>query len=403
MKISLKKQTGIALGYFFIVTLIGLLLRWLFVTSIPFLNFKNLLHAHSHAALLGWVYIALSVLIYKLFAEKTNQPKWYLRIFIMANISIIGMLISFPVQGYALYSISFSILYLITSYFFTWYILKYTVAELKTTYSWLLIRVALFYLVLSSLGTWAVGPIAATAGITSFWFNDALYFFLHFLYNGFFFLTLISILFYLLEQKGMTFSKKHFDRFYNCLNTGIVLSYFLSVLWTKPPAIFYFLGGIGAVYQLYGYVLLYKMIKPHFSFLREVTGHYSFGILKTVTCLIGLKITLQLLSVIPYLASIAFRLRDFVIGYLHLVFLGMIIPSILIFLKYFKLIRLSQKALNLFLLAVLLTEIMIFYRGFAFWLKLPFTDPLTYNYLLAGVSILFPLSVAGLLWHHLKK
>lgn len=403
MKINLEKQTAIALSYFLVVTLLGLLLRAFFVFQLPRgFNFTYLLHAHSHTALLGWIYLGLTLLIYKVFFEGRIKKKSFQWIFILTNISILGMLFSFPFQGYALYSISFSSLYLIASYVFTGFMVRQAPARLLSKKSWIVLQTALFYLVLSSLGTWGVGPISAMLGTSSFWFNDALYFFLHFLYSGFFFVSLIGILFYLLEKKGVHFKNKEFYPFYRYLNTGIFLSYFLSVLWTQPPAIFYVLGGIGAVYQLYGYYLLYRLIRPHFLLLQKELGAYAYKILQIAGVLLGFRILLQLFSVIPYIAELAFRFRDFIIGYLHLVFLGIIIPVLLVFLHYFKLLRLSQRALNLFLFTVAVTELMIFYRATAFWLNLPLMDIATFNELLFGFSVLFPVAAGWLLVYNRK-
>lgn len=403
MKINLRNHTGIALVYFFIVTLLGLLLRSFFLFQLPRgFNYSYLLHAHSHTALLGWIYLGLTILLYRVFLKGNVKKKFFQWIFILNNISILGMLFSFPFQGYALYSISFSTLYLIASYVFTGFIIKHVPREMRTNKSWIIAKTSLFYLVFSSLGTWGVGPIAAMFGTNSFWFNDALYFFLHFLYSGFFFVSLISVLFFILEKQGVHFEDKTFYKFYRYLNHGIFLSYFLSVLWTKPLGIFYTLGGLGAVYQMYGYFILYRLLQPHFALLKNKLGVYAYRISQIAVALLGFRILLQLSSVIPYIAELAFRFRDFIIGYLHLVFLGIIIPVLLLFLQHFKLLRISRKALNTFLLTAAVTEILIFYRATAFWLGFPLMDMLIFNSILFGFSVLFPLAIGWMLFSNRK-
>lgn len=397
--LNLKKYTAVALGYFFIVSLLGLLLRFFSVIPIN-LNFNNILHTHSHTSLLGWLYLAMSLIIYKVFLEKTKKPKLKKWIFIVSNISFLGMLVSFPFQGYGLFSISFSSLYLLATYWFTWFAIKHVPEEIKNNFSWKLMRTGLFYLVLSSLGTWSIGPISATVGLDSYWFNDSLYFFLHFLYSGFFFLTLISILFRILEKRKVVFSSVQLDKFYIYLNMGIILSYFLSVIWTKPPLIFYLLGIAGALYQFYGYFLLFKILIPKRAEIKRIFTRYSFFLIKFAAVLLAIRVVMQLFSGIPYFTELAFEFKGFIIGYLHMVFLGIITPIALVVMNHFKMIHLSRNSINLFLFTFITTEALIFYQALALWLKLPLF--FSYYHVLAGLSCLFPIAIGWLFIRNLK-
>ena len=47
-----KKQSAIALGYFLLITILGILLRSFSVIVIDF-NYRHIVHAHSHVAILG--------------------------------------------------------------------------------------------------------------------------------------------------------------------------------------------------------------------------------------------------------------------------------------------------------------------------------------------------------------
>ena len=390
--IDLRKHSLAALGYFVLVAILGTFLRLYYVPEIDlsFLrtNSKFLTHAHSHTALLGWIYLGLTTLIYKIYLEKALKAKIYRRIFIVTNIAAIGMFLTFPINGYAPLSISFSTLYLLSSYAFSWFFFKYSAEEDKDCFSWKMLRAAIFYLLLSSLGTWAIGPITVTVGAESFWHNDSLYFFLHFLYSGFFFLSLIGILFFILEEDGVKLNKQYFHRLYQFLNTGIILSYFLSVLWANPPFFFYIVGIVGALIQIIGYYYLYKILKPHFKVFEQLFGKFFYKLLIFAGCLLFIRITLQFFSGFPYFVDLAFRFKDFIIGYLHMVFLGIIVPVMFTLLQYFKLIDLSKTGLSLFLLAFFTTELLIFYRGFAGWLGLPFFE--SYYSILAAFTLLLP-------------
>ncbi len=394
VKIDLQKHTRIALLYFLMIALLGVWLRLFFVFRMPDgFNFNNFLHAHSHTALLGWIYMGLSTLIYRMYVDEGAKKGNYRWIFLLANISALGMLISFPIQGYALYSISFSTLYLITSYIFTGFINRNVADKYRRSKSFIMIKMGLFYLVLSSLGIWAVGPVAATQGSDSDWFKYVLYFFLHFLYSGFFFSTLIGILFHTLEESNIEIPEKMFTRFFYFLHFGILFSYILSVLWTGPRLPFYIIGTTGAIMQIYGYYIFYRLVRPHLTYLKDKFGSFFYFFLQMAWVLLVIRIFMQLASALPYFAELTFKYRDFIIGYLHMVFLGIVIPVMLIFLQYFKLMYLSRKAFILFLSTVFVTEILIFYRAIAYWLQWPLPELIVYNHILAWVSVLFPISV----------
>ncbi len=109
----------IALGNFFIAALLGLTLRFAFIQEIPFFKFKNILHAHSHVAMLGWLYLGLYGLVVCYFVPNEQAaPKFYTRLFWLTQISVLGMLFSFPFQGYGPVSIAFSTLHIFCAYAF---------------------------------------------------------------------------------------------------------------------------------------------------------------------------------------------------------------------------------------------------------------------------------------------
>lgn len=367
----------------------GILLRFYVVTPLPF-NYKFLLHAHSHTALLGWIYLGLTTLIYKVFLQTAQKPKLYKRIFYFTNICILGMIITFPIQGYALFSIIFSTLFLFASYWFAWFSMKYVPQHFKKRFSWRLVKTGLWYLVISSIGPWTIGGVMATLGPTSIWYKTSIYFYLHFQYDAWFILVLLGLLFYFLEERGIQFNTQRFKSFFLLFNFGAIFTLFLSALWFEPPMIFYVLGGIGAVVQILAFHDLYWLLKEHFYLVKKEFGKQVWLFLEIAFGLMALKLIMQLFSAHPYMADLAFRLKDLVIGYLHLVFLGIIITTLLAFLKYFKLLYIPKSFVWLFLVAFATTEILIFYKAFAFWLGLPFFAD--YYIYLAVLSCLFPLA-----------
>jgi len=377
----------------------GVLLRFYVVTSLPF-NYKFLLHAHSHTALLGWVYLGLSTLIYKIFLSEAEKSTLYKRIFLFTNTCILGMLLTFPIQGYALFSIIFSTLFLFASYWFTWFAIKHIPKHFKNRFSWKLIKTSLWYLVISSLGPCAIGGVMATLGTESIWYKTSIYFYLHFQYNGWFILALLGVLFYFFEDRGVHFTPQKITSFFLLLNFGVLFTVFLSVLWFVPPIGFYVLGLVGAVAQGLAFYDLFFLLKDHFPLVKKSFGPRAFVLLKIAGGLLIAKLLMQLFSGHPYIAKLAFQLKDFIIGYLHLVFLGIVITTLLAFLNYFKLIKLSKNFIWTFIFAFATTEFLIFYNAFALWLKLPFIP--NYYMLLAILSMTFPIAIGILFFKNIS-
>lgn len=366
----------------------------------PF-NYRFFVHAHSHTALLGWIYIGLTTLIYKVYLEETAKSIAYKRLFIFTNICILGMLFTFPFQGYALLSIIFSTSFLFASYYFTWFAFKNVSQKYKDTYSWKIIRSALWYLVISSIGPWLIGLVMATLGTESIWYKNAIYFYLHFQYNGWFIMALLGFFFYLLEKKQLILNQKVQKNIYIMLHTSIIMTFFLSVLWSKPPIVYNIFGGVGAVLQIIVFLKLFRILRQPFNDLKAVSGNSGNWLLTTAVALLFIKVVLQLVSALPFVANLALMYKDFVIGYLHLVLLGVIVNTLLAFLCYFDLLKIPSQFLYLFVFAFFSTEILIFYKGLSFWLHLPFLPH--YYHILAGLSLLFPIAVGFLFFKSIKS
>ncbi|HSP12507.1 MAG TPA: hypothetical protein VLO29_08265 [Salegentibacter sp.] len=396
--IAIKKHISLALGYFFLVALLGLVLRLFYFAEVP-ATFRFLVHTHSHVALLGWVYVAITSFIYILFLRNAGIDKLYRGIFWFTQITIFGMLLSFPFQGYALFSIIFSTLFLIASYFFAWMVFTKTPAQFKSRFSYKCIKASLIYMVVSSIGPWALGGIMSTLGSTSVWYKLAIYFYLHFQYNAWFVLALCGIIFFIAERKNLSISPGDFNRFYIYINIGIILTFFLSVLWTQPNAILYNLAGIGAVIQMFAILKFFSILKN--AGLGKVVGLFPKLLLKIAAWVMAVKVIAQLLSALPFFADLAYKTPDFVIGYLHWVFLGLISPVLFALLHHFKMMTLSKIGFWIFFAGFLITELILFYRGLAMWQRWQMPEDLAI-YLFAG-SCLFPLGIGWILIKSIKE
>lgn len=394
----LKKHSVIALGYFLFIAILGVLLRCFAVIVIDF-NYKHIVHAHSHVALLGWVYTALMVLIYQLYLKNAGVEKKHKRIFWFTQLTIVGMLVTFPFTGYALFSILFSTFFLIASYVFSYLVLKHTPQELKTTNSYKCIKWSLGYMIISSVGPWALGIIMNTLGETSSWYRNAIYFYLHFQYNGWFLLALFGILFRVFEQNQIQISDTVFKNFFMLFNIGIIFTFLISILWMNLSLTINFLAILGGLFQIIAFAILLKEIIKQKEKISAIFSNLTFNIFKTIAVFFIIKLLMQFIGSFPYFSNTISI--DFVIGYIHWIFLGIVSLALLSFMHFLELIKLTKTSIAIYLLGFILTETFIFYRGFSSWMLLDVFD--NFNHFLLLASSLFLVSISFILFSRKRK
>ncbi|TXD83063.1 hypothetical protein ESY86_11245 [Subsaximicrobium wynnwilliamsii] len=418
-----KRLVIICLINFLVAALMGLALRYSFIAPIG-LNYRFLTHAHSHVAMLGWVYLMLYLLIVHYFIpnelprckhtryqipKKTN-PKFqkkkekrfkhlgikpceinkpvFTRLFWVTQLSVVGMMLSFPVQGYAAISITFSTLHIFCSYYFVY--LVWTQQQTKSKATQYLLKAALLFMVISTIGVWCLGPAAAILGQASAFFQIAIQFFLHFQFNGWFLIAVLAVFFHLLEIEYST----AFKRFFVLLISATVLTFALPLQWFAPFEGLLLLNAIGVILQMATLIAFLKLIRPKlYAFFQfkppVITNLYRFALI----CVI-LKIVLPVITLLPSFANVLFSHRNFIIGFIHLVMLGIISSFLLAFISqmYF---RKMGKTLNFgiysFLLGIFLTEILLAIQGYQFY----FGKGILLNYyaFLFSFSILLPLGL----------
>jgi hypothetical protein len=144
-------------------------------------------------------------------------------------------------------------------------------------------------------------------------------------------------------------------------------AFFLSALWMKIPDWMYWLAVAAGLAQLAGLVLFVRLIKKCVVGVEDnvpmlVKWLWGFAFLAFV-----LKILMQALSVIPSISHFAFGYRPIVIGYLHLVLLGLVTFSILGFLIEQKLLDIApvmaRRGLIFFIAGVVLNETLLMIQG----------------------------------------
>lgn len=379
--------------YFIIVALLGTVLRLnsVFQFSLPY---TNILHAHSHIAFLGWIYTALFAFYFYLIQNNSdfqNQKTLKLQFYI-TQIANIGMVISFPLQGYGLFSISFSTLHILCSYWFaiTFFksINKIKVSKIVKQFG----IAAIVFMLFSSLGPLSLGPIIKLKGHSSEWYFNCIYFYLHFQYNGWFTFSVFALLFYYYDIKNIPYNHKYAKRFYYTLFLACVPCYLLSVLWCNPILPIYIISISFAFIQLIAVVYLIAAIKKSFAIIKSFKKTFSGTLFQlAIVCFIT-KILLQFLSGFPYFAHLAYMQRALIIGYLHLCLLGFISPLLIFFsleLGFVKQTLRFKNSLKLYIIGFVLTEMVLFvYLGMAeiFELYFPFGNEMLFA---ASLILLF--------------
>ncbi|MGV3503584.1 MAG: hypothetical protein ACO1O1_07740 [Adhaeribacter sp.] len=390
----------ISLVNLLVIALLGLFLRWFMVAPPEGFNYKNLLHAHSHVALLGWLYAAFFVaLVSTYLPPQIAGGKPYRRLFWLSQAAVLGMLGSFPVQGYGLYSIAFSTAHLLLSYWFIYRFLADVrrVGEVRQQHppSFRFVQAALFFLALSSLGPWSLGPVMASGGSGSPLYFNAIYFYLHFQYNGWFSFAALGLLFRVLEGQALPFSRARAKIIFHLFFWSCLPAFLLSVLWIKPPAAVYYLAGAAALGQVLATALLLHLLLRHRKSLLALFTGWSRLLAGFSLLALVLKTGMQLATALPYMADLAYSVRNFIIGYLHLVLIGFISFFLLAYFIRQGDLDASRKTsrwgLGIFLAGFLLTEGLLFLQGFLFWQNLGLLP--AYFQVLFWLSTLLPLGI----------
>lgn len=392
-----KKLVIVCLINFLVAALMGLMLRYVFVLPlhefikpIP-LQFRNLMHAHSHGAMLGWVYLMLYVLIVHHFIPEKKPV--YNRLFWLTEIAVIGMMLSFPFQGYAAISISFSTLHIICSYLFIRLVWKNHKVHSKPIR--LLLKASLVFMFVSTIGIWCLGPAAALLGIESAFFQIAIQFFLHFQFNGWFLFAVLAVF---LHQFPVEHTKQ-FQMFFKTLIAGTILTFALSVSWFAFHPLLLWINGLGVLFQLVAGVYFILLLRPHWSKFWNKSIPLAKWMYGLALFSFMLKIALQSSSIIPEVSRMAYQYHNFVIGFIHLMMLGVISGFLFAFLLESSLRSLKSKLLKIgvysFIIGFIATEFLLLLQGLFYYSGLGMIP--NYYLLLFIFSIFLPLGISFIL------
>lgn len=389
-----KNLVVICLINFLIAALLGLALRYTFINSLD-LNYRFLTHAHSHIAMLGWVYLMLFTLIVHYFIP--DKKPVYNRLFWITEFAVLGMMLSFPFQGYAAVSISFSTLHIFCSYNFVYLIWKnHQINNIPTQY---LLKASLLFMLLSTVGVWFLGPAVSMLGKASAFYQIAIQFFLHFQFNGWFLIAVIAVFFHIIQPKD----SRQFRLFFKLLIVSTILTVALPVNWYAPHSLLYWINGLGVLIQFFALILFLKLIRPYQILLLKDNSRLIFYMLSfTIFCFV-LKSVLQLASLSPEVSQTAYQHRNFVVGFIHLTMLGLVSGFLFFFILQSKLVinnMILRLGIYAFVLGFILTELILVIQGTMFYLGSGFMP--NYYLMLFVFSLLIPLGIVLLITNILK-
>lgn len=317
----MQQLLKLPLIFFFIASVVGVLLRWHQVYPVEGFVYPYWLHAHSHLMFLGWVFNTLAVNAVVQFLPDV-PVKRYTNIIWLLNALVLGMLISFPLQGYGVYSIIISTLHTVVAVVFIVHFFRATRHAVLPEVQYM--KVAFTFFMLSAAGPFALGALMANGLGQTPAYHLAVYYYLHFQYNGVFMFGALALFYRLLRQKEVVIQEMLAQRGKILLIISCLLTYALSALWLQPSVVVYALGLVGALLQMVAFVFIYRSVDPgKANVLQRFSKPARIFFLLAVFALI-VKLLLQLVSVVPVVAQLAFEVRFYVIAYLHLVLIGVV-------------------------------------------------------------------------------
>jgi hypothetical protein len=370
---------------FIILSILGVLLRFIVIYPISFITYKNLLHAHSHFAFSAVITLFGTILLIKKFEiEYLYQTKFKYSIVVLI-FTAYGMLFAFSYQGYKLVSIIFSTISLLCT-IYIYIIIWKNIRHKQHTIILLAYKLLLFFLVVSSIAPFCLGYLMKSNLAYSPIYYNTVYFYLHFQYNGFF--IFIIILLVLLDLKKEKDTNKIMLFLYTYASS-VILTYTISLLWHNANPIKYTISFIGSALQCISIYFLFQTSK--FSFANTYKNK-NYLLLFITLCYIA-KLVMQLIISIPLFSHSFITNRNIIIAFLHLTLIGVVWLSF--YYNATKHIKQWNYHIFVFCIIFITTEVLLFISSI-----LPIQNIANY---LFYTSIFFPISLVGIYKHSTKN
>ncbi len=385
-----RQWFAVAVLNFALAGLAGIVLRWAFVHEIPFLDYRNLVHGHSHTAMIGWGYLAILAILMAEWQSSFRDTKLFTVLFVINEISVIGMYVTFPIYGYQGIPIFFTSVHLILSYLLAYYFLR--ALRKSRSYGWPVrfIKSAFFFQILSTLGIWLLPVIILLGERHSAVYHMAVQFFLHFQFNGWYIFACLGLFLKLLDRHRIKPSPQFMTGFHHLLFGSCLLTYALAITWSQPIQAIFWINSLGVIIQAAALWYLWQSLWPKRHRIQALIRRYGSQLIFFSGVAFALKIIVQALVVLPAIAVIAYTIKNFVVGFVHLILLGILSTYLLGHATTYQWLDYRQRSFRvgrrLFLWGLIMTELLLFVQGIILWMGQGFIP--NYYLMLLALSVL---------------
>lgn len=338
--------------------LLGLVLR-----SMPFgyfngLSFEFIRHAHSHLAMMGWLFTALATALVHLF----YKGPWRLGVLRILKVNLLLSPImgaAFALQGYGLVSIILSTLHVFLTYLFSYYFLKSPYDQSDLAHRWA--RIAIFFLVLSSAGLWTLPLARLSFGADHLAVQVCVKFFLHFQLHGWFTwggLAILGKIYRMPLTPSSFFNTKVFIFTTAFSASWIAIPLSINIAWILQ---------IVLPLQVLSAIVIYQTFQPLLQVSHVLFKRLSYFVLWSFLS----KYILTLVLIHPDLIQSILGNHFLTIGAIHLSLLGFTSLAVLLWAQVAELKQSAHYLQIMFwlILAFLIMEAILFTQGSGFLLS----------------------------------
>src|SRR5690606_29611033 len=183
----------------------------------------------------------------------------YRPLFLLMQAMLVAMMISFPLQGYGAFPIVFSTIHTLCLAVFSFRLFA-DLRSMPASVSVWHTKASLIFFLISAVGPFAIAATAMMGLAQTQWYYFAVYYYLHFQYNGFFTFGVLALFVLVLESNKIQYDVSAMRSATGWLAIATVPSYFLSVLWAEPGIVYNIIAGTAALIQLYAAYIFLRVI-----------------------------------------------------------------------------------------------------------------------------------------------
>ncbi len=395
-----KNARAYNLAFLFLVVAVslGLILRLAFSVNLPeWIDFTYVRYAHTHMAMLGWllpIFVLLLISVFKFSWER------YRKLYLGVQASVLGMAIAFLVSGYSTVAIVANVIYTFFVFVILYRVLKDS-SSLSSATSQKFLRAACFFFYLASASSLALAPITSMGLKGTAIYYGSIQFYLHFLINGFFMFSTMAIFFQILKKNNVQIPKERIDRFFWLLVLSTILTFALSVTWSNPTTLLFFTNSVGVSLQLIAFYYLYRILSDIPLRTLQKAPKYIIHLLVFAYLCYFIKVVIQAVVIIPYMATISYTIHNFIIGFIHLMMLGIFTPFVLGVIGLKEPHSISPRGVYLYFVGVLLTELLLFFQGLELLLGYGFIPH--YYDLITAASVLLVIAIYLIAFRYIRN